>query len=323
MSNRRTHHRLMVVGIVVCAVAFGCKPREGPPVRGPRRAEVTAPLGYELVGTLDGAMERLNGVAVGPGDAVYLAGSAGVRVIDRAGNELQVIKTGGPATCVAVAPDGDVFVGLRAKVERYNRGGRLVTSWGREGRGRGEFRAITSLAVAGSDVYVADAGNRRVHHFAANGDFVDAIDGRAPDGTGPGFIVPSEHLDVVVARDGVLHITNPGTRRIERYGANGTLIGSWGRFGDEPEAFYGCCNPTDIALLPGGRTVTAEKGRVRVKVYDNDGRMLAHIGPQNFSRKAQGLDLAVDSAGRIYVADPGNGKVRVIQLVEPEATDEG
>ena len=41
--------------------------------------------------------------------------------------------------------------------------------------------------------------------------------------------------------------------------------------------------------------------------------MLAFLGPQYFTKEAAGLDVAVDSADRLLVMDPGDGKIRVFE----------
>ena len=111
----------------------------------------------------------------------------------------------------------------------------------------------------------------------------------------------------------MIYVTNPGMTRVERYSLDGKLLGFWGEGGTQPQQFSGCCNPTAVALLGDGRVVTAEKITPRVKVYDAKGKMLAFIGPEYFTKEAAGLSLAVDSAGRLFVMDPGDGKVRVFQ----------
>ena len=66
------------------------------------------------------------------------------------------------------------------------------------------------------------------------------------------------------------------------------------------------------ALTPDGAFVTTEKGLPRLKRYTAAGefdRVIA--GPEAFSHKAVGLDVAVDSRGRVLVLDPGAGVVRV------------
>jgi sugar lactone lactonase YvrE len=307
------------VTAIICALTIcGCGRDDSVEIAPPPKVHVEAEMEYALVKTLESGMEELYGMALDSADRIYLAGRGGVRVLDAEGAELRRLRAAEPARCVAVDPEGNVYVGLRAKVQTYDRGGNLLTSWGTEGKGPGQFGLITALAVSDSSLYVADYGNRVVHRFAVNGDYVSELGGRDPEGGAPGIVAPSPHLDVAVDAEGVVHVNNPGRLRVERHSPDGELLAWWGRAGTRPEDFYGCCNPTDIALLPGGRTVTSEKGIgiTRVKVYDPDGRMLAYIGPEHFARSTAGLDLAVDSQERIYVADSGDGKVHVFQLVE-------
>ena len=114
-------------------------------------------------------------------------------------------------------------------------------------------------------------------------------------------------MDVAVDSEGTLHVTNPGQLRVERYGADGELLGHWGQPGMQPGRFCGCCNPTNVALFGDGRVATAEKGIPRVTVYDGVGKMLAYLGPEHFTAEAAGLALGIDSSERIHVTDPGAG----------------
>jgi len=299
----------------------GCHPNDTETVPIAPREVVETRITYRRVAVFDSGMDRLNGVALDSHGRIYLAGSGGVRIIDAAGQQLGTLATSEPAHCIAVAPGGDVYVALARQVVHFDVTGRIVRTWSGTGGDGTAFRVITGIAVAGADVYVADAGARRIYRFALDGDFVEEIDGRGNDPDGTGFICPSPHLDVAVDADGMLLVNNPGKRRVERYRPDGERLSYWGESGMEAAGFCGCCNPTDIAPAPGGRVVTAEKGIRRVKLYDADGRMLAYIGPEDFAelrkdldpdaRKADGLDVAADADGRIYVADPGDGKLRI------------
>ena len=75
--------------------------------------------------------------------------------------------------------------------------------------------------------------------------------------------------------------------------------------------FCGCCNPTHLALLPGGGFVTSEKGITRVKVNNDHGDHQSIVaGADVFNEGTTGLALAVNSDGRILVLDPVRGQVR-------------
>ena len=271
-------------------------------------------MAYTLVRTFNAGIEGakgLKGIAIGADDRIYLAGADGVKVLGPGGEDLLAWRTSQPAQCIAVDPDGNAYVGLRTKVEKYDSAGAVVTSWGLGGNDRGELRTVTGIAVSGPDVFVADAGNRRVYRFDLRGDFIDEIGKRDAEAGILGIVCPSPYLDCQVDSEGFLHVTNPGRLRVEKYKADGELLGFWGRGGMLAEQFSGCCNPINIALLPDGRTVTAEKGIPRVKVYDRDGTMLAFIGADSFWSDAALLDVAVDSKERIYVANTGDGNVLV------------
>jgi len=67
-----------------------------------------------------------------------------------------------------VATDGSVYVADAGnyRVQRFDRQGTFLGSWGEEGAAPGQFRGPLGIAVApDGSVYVADAGNDRVQRF--------------------------------------------------------------------------------------------------------------------------------------------------------------
>jgi len=270
------------------------------------------PVSYELVKTIEIDMASASGVAIDGEDRLYVAGARGIRVLDGAGQALRAIKTARPAVAVALDGRGNVYAALRNGVEVFNPNGERIASWGEEGKGPGQMRVVTAIAVSEANVYVADAGNRCVHRFDTTGDFINEIGKKDRDSGVPGIIVrQAPVLDIAVDSNGILHVANPGRLRVERYKPDGTLLDYWGRSGRRLEDFCGCCNPTNILLLDDGRIATSEKSIPRVKVYDKDRKLLALIASGHFSKKAVGLDMARDSKKRIYVLDPVGRKIKV------------
>jgi DNA-binding beta-propeller fold protein YncE len=308
----------LCIGVWVL-VSGGCGREQAPapPAEPLAEAAVTAPAetaeAYALVKTRDSGVQGLSGIALDARDNLYAAGARGVKVSSPDGKLLREWPTSGPATCVALDEDGNVYVGQRAKVETFDPQGKPLRAWGKEGRGVGELGYVTAIAVFKTNVLVADAGNRCIHRFDATGDFIDEIGKRNPEAGLPGLICPSPCLDLAVDKAGDIYVTNPGLWRVERYSLDGTLLGFWGAGGTQPQQFCGCCNPTHVALRADDGIVTAEKITARVKVYDPKGAMLAFLGPQYFTREAAGLDVAVDSADRLFVMDPGDGRIRVFE----------
>ncbi len=285
-------------------------------------------LKYSLARTIQTGMGKgLRGMALLPDGRVCAVGTD-ARIFDGEGRLVASWPLpGGPASCVAVQAAGvsdeartgfgEIFIGFPARIKVYAaEDGRLQREFGEEGRGPGRLRAVTSLAVSGKDLYIADAGNRMVHHFLTDGTFVRVIGTRDRTTGAEGLVVPSPHLDIAILAGssgfgGRLLVANPGRHRIELYGGDGRLVSSWGRASIGVDGFCGCCNPTDIAAFPDGRVVTSEKGIPRVKLHDAAGNVLAYIGPSFFGTGAAGIDLAASPSGEIYAADPSSGRIMV------------
>ena len=98
-------------------------------------------------------------------------------------------------------------------------------------------------------------------------------------------------------------------------------MGHFGQFGQhDPKGFPGCCNPTNLALGPGGEIVVSEKAGPRVKVYDAQGELISVVAAgEDFDPACKNMDLAVTDAGVIAVVDPV--ELRVV-LFAPEAGSE-
>jgi hypothetical protein len=187
--------------------------------------------------------------------------------------------------------------------------------------------------VTDDNVFVADAGNRIVIRYDMMGNSVKAIGQKDADRNIPGFIVPSAYFDLAVSKDGLLRIVNPGRLRIEAYTVDGDFEFSWGTASMDIEGFCGCCNPVNIAVLPDGGFITCEKGLVRVKVYDSEGRFVGVVASPNqlvedgehkiceLPEQCQsgGFDVAVDSAGRVFVLDTMKNIVRTFTKVKGQS----
>ena len=272
----------------------------------------TGKMPYVFVqeGALKPGVVRPRGIAIDAKDNLYVAGAKGVSVFEPSGKKIREIASSGPATCVTVGGDGDVFIAQEVRIEVFDAQGKPKTSWGKKGKGPGELGYVTSLAVCGDFIYAADYGNRALHRFAVTGDFVESI---------PGFVIPSPFFDCAIGPEKTLLVGNTGRHRVERYDTNGKLLGFWGRQGMAPEDFCGCCNPTNLAIFPDGRVVTAEKGIPRLKVYDAEGKLLAFRGQEAFPEDAKGMDLAIDSKERIALLEPVSGQVRFYRLASGPA----
>jgi hypothetical protein len=280
---------------------------------------------YEEKGTIRLGMSEPRAVAVGPGDHIFVAGDKTIAVFDADGKKLKPIKLEHEPHSLAVAKGehaspGRLYVGMRDHVEVYDADGRQQAVWSVPSK----RTVLTSIAVGDEDVFAADAGSLVVWHYDHHGKALGQIGKRDPSRNIPGFVVPSPYFDVAIAPDGLLRVANPGLHQIEAFTFDGHLEVSWGKRGMGIDAFCGCCNPSNFAILGDGRIVTAEKGIPRVKVYSSAGEFeCVVVGSSNLAPNPAMLtegcgentlhpvDLAVDSRDRILVLDPLIGCVRI------------
>ncbi|MGB2713848.1 MAG: hypothetical protein WBC51_06690 [Vicinamibacterales bacterium] len=181
----------------------------------------------------------------------------------------------------------------------------------------------------GSDgaIYVADAGDsNRVRRLGPDGNVstvAGSIEGYAD---GPAaqarFNAPS---GLALGSDGTIYVAdtaNNAIRRITRDGMVSTLAGGQGsgyRDGIGTEALFN--GPTGLAVDPAGRVIVADAYNDRIRAVAPDGTVATIAGSgQRGILDGQASDarfdtpcgVAVDSRGAVYVADTGNGMVRIV-----------
>jgi hypothetical protein len=86
-------------------------------------------------------------------------------------------------TDVAIAPNGDIFVGDghtgggtatgNARIVKFDKNGKFIKTWGKKGMGPGEFDVVHTLAFdSRGRLFVGDRQNNRVQIFDQNGNFI-------------------------------------------------------------------------------------------------------------------------------------------------------
>jgi hypothetical protein len=251
----------------------------------------------------------LSGIAIGPGDNLHALGDDEVRVFDPSGSLVRKWRAPEKAECLAVGPDGRVYLGVSGRVEICDATGTRVGTFAAGDAGRPA--SVTAIKIFGDTILVADASARLVRRYDDRGRQVGLIGNRHKTGS---FMLPNGSLDIVVDSKGIVFATDTGRHQVTSWTLDGAPVGRFGAFGMvKAEDFVGCCNPVNLALIDDGTIVTAEKMVARVKVYGPDRSLLAVIGPEHFDPNCVHIHLAVDSRGRIFAADPVRREIKIFE----------
>lgn len=245
------------------------------------------------------------------GDTLFVLGDQKLKIIDTAGKLIREIPFNDKPNTVEVAGT-NIFIAFEKKIQIYNESGEMQKEW----KLADDNSFITALAVKGDDVFVADAGIRKIMRFSIDGELQNEFEGKVSQEDIHGFIVPSPYFDIDINAYGDLWVVNPGMHSLENYTAEGRLREHWKASGAKTQNFSGCCNPAHYCFLHDGSFVTSEKGLVRIKVYKPSGEFSGVVAPPTKFEdilEGQAPDVAVDSRGNIYALDLDRNVLRVFE----------
>lgn len=202
-----------------------------------------------------------HGMWISPEDEIFMTDSADhtVRKYAPSGELLMTLgvkdQPGAPGapfnrpTRAVMSPSGEIFVGDgygQNRVHRFTAKGELITSWGGDGAGLGQFNLPHDVTVdTDNNVYVMDRENNRCQIFDVEGNFLREW---------PGIPNPN---DALIAGDGLLHIAT-GHEGIHVMSLDGKLVGKWNQRGEGPGQFRGF--PHGIWVDSAGAVYVAEVG---------------------------------------------------------------
>ncbi len=178
------------------------------------------------------------------------------------------------------------------------------SSWPRK-PGHIQWGAIPGLAIDDKDrVYIHTRAVPPVQVYDADGKFLK--------GWGEDLVKDSHHIRI--DRQGNVWLADTGHHVVMQCTPDGRLLKTLGTKGElgEDESHFNM--PTDMAVTPEGEVFVSDGyGNSRIVHFDRDGKFVKAWGklgirPGEFSNPHA---IALDSKGRLYVADRSNGRVQV------------
>jgi hypothetical protein len=242
---------------------------------------------------------------------LYVAGNQVLMALQKDGVLLFQIAIESMPTCLAVG-ENQIVIAFKNYISTYSLKGEKIKDWAKFDTNS----VITSLAVLGNEVYVADAGKRMVYIYTSNGLKISGFEGKHEEEALHGFIIPSPYFDLALNPDGDLWVVNPGNHSLENYTKDGRMREFWKQSSMKIEGFSGCCNPAQFTFLPDGSFVTSEKGLVRIKIYKPSGEFKGVVAaPDKFTDDGHAPEVIADESGNIYALDFDK---KMIRLFEPK-----
>jgi hypothetical protein len=324
MSRKLINYLLIVLGlaIIIIIVRDFVVHKSGKNIENPyeyqvdefRKVDPSLVLYHEVKNFPVNASD-LKGIAVADSQVVIVAANLLLKY-DFNGKELSRKPIIDTATCVTVDPYHQVWIGLRHTVVMYDVSGTLVKRW----NSFGNRSFITSLAVSGEDVYVADAGNRMVYHCNTTGQVLRRIGEKDEEKGVPGFVIPSPYFSVALDDNKFLWVVNPGMHSLENYNADGSMRTSWAASSFKIDGFSGCCNPAYMVMMDDNSFVTSEKGMPRIKLYDQHGVFKGVVAPPDAfdENSSTAPAIALDARQRVVALDIERKQVRIFERKENE-----
>ena len=144
--------------------------------------------------------------------------------------------------------DGVTLNGGNARVAKFDKDGHFLKSWGFRGAEPGQFNSLHGIALdAQGNVYVADAGNKRIQIFDGDGNFKSAI-----TGVGTPYAIcisPGQHQYLFSSNSNDPETLDNG--EIYKLELDGRAVGKFGRAGKLPKEFgtvnaIDCRNDSDL-----------------------------------------------------------------------------
>jgi DNA-binding beta-propeller fold protein YncE len=163
-------------------------------------------------------------------------------------------------TDVAFGTSGEVFVSDgygNNRVMQFDTRGKFVRTWGKAGKGSGEFNLPHAVRVDSRQrILVGDRENKRIQVFDRDGKVLAMWEGFSPYG-------------LEIDRDGTIFVADAAAHKIVQLDDDGKIVHAWGGEGTRPGEFKA---PHMLATDAGGNLFVAEVDGMRLQKFVRKGQ---------------------------------------------------
>lgn len=152
------------------------------------------------------------------------------------------------------------------KIEILNSNGEFLLSFGSKGQELGQLDRPTGICTLGSNILVADTGNKRIQIFDANGNPISSISTKCY----PIYIATMSGGNIVISSDDFIVVFSLNGQCVLQFGSTGTKEG---QFRDI----------IGIGVNSLDQIIASDSGNSRLQIFSRDGRFLRAIGPKGFN----------------------------------------
>ena len=242
---------------------------------------------------------------------------------------------------IARAADGRLFVAdtFHHRIRVISADGATVSTYAGDGvndfadgsTSTARFRFPNGIALAADGrLFVADEGNHRIRVISADGATVSTYAGSGVRAFADGSTTTARFrfpTGVAVAADGRLFIADTFNNRIRVISADGATVSTYAGsgvpgFADGSTTTARFNTPEGVAVAVDGRLFVADRANNRIRVISADAATVSTYAGDGVSGFADGSTttarfdeprgVAVAADGRVFVADTGNSRIRVI-----------
>ena len=286
----------------------------------------------------DNGNNRIRMVTASTGIVSTIAGSSTVGYSGDGGPATQA--TFKLPTGIAIDLSGNLYIAdtYNHVIRKINTSGIIGTVAGNSQAGYGGDNGQATKALlltprgvavgASGDLYIADTGNERIRYVNTSGVIATIAGtgtaGFSGDGSAATAAMLSNPIGVALDASSNVYVADSDNNRIRRFALGGTVTtfaGTTNSVGDGGPSTEARVEPWGVAVDSVGNLYIADRSEQRVRKVTPSGTITTVAGtgqtgyggdngPGTAAVLSTPNDVALDSAGNVYIADQGNARIR-------------